>query len=283
MNNITTSQDLENAIFALNLMLAEYMACTYPELTDTVTAKVKIETEEPSYYGSSSIHNVDSLNSYLDSIHSFSDSEEKVLTMTDSESNPIDLDQCCSRQIQMNLPITLQTVNAYTVTEWCRLLGARNKGYMMMFEGQTTVLAAMGSTGLFDALVLRDEDDRELAIVSELMRDSSNGQLSNEVRGYMLDIAYRKGELGKCLQKFAEYIDKIKASTMSIDAIDRHCGELSSAASELFITSNGQPNYGRINTLRHNYGYSVRKGDSDSFGWLTGCVTVDRDRELTFS
>lgn len=42
-------------------------------------------------------------------------------------------------------------------------------------------------------------------------------------------------------------------------------------ANELLITSGGHPNFPAIKLLQE-YGFSVRKGEFDSFGWLTGVI-----------
>lgn len=51
---------------------------------------------------------------------------------------------------------------------------------------------------------------------------------------------------------------------------------------DYLITNGGQCNWENIWILRNN-GYSVFPGDSDSFGWLTGCVRKNDDfRILVF-
>jgi hypothetical protein len=53
-------------------------------------------------------------------------------------------------------------------------------------------------------------------------------------------------------------------------------------ANELLITSGGHPNFTAINLLQE-YGFSVRKGDHDSFGWLTGVICYpDSNKVLIF-
>lgn len=53
-------------------------------------------------------------------------------------------------------------------------------------------------------------------------------------------------------------------------------------ANELLITSGGHPNFTAINLLQE-YGFSVRKGDHDSFGWLTGVIYYpDSNKVLVF-
>ena len=49
--------------------------------------------------------------------------------------------------------------------------------------------------------------------------------------------------------------------------------ELDDLADDLFITSNGHPNYDAINMAKKE-GIYVFPGDKDSFGWLTGCVKL---------
>lgn len=49
--------------------------------------------------------------------------------------------------------------------------------------------------------------------------------------------------------------------------------ELDDLADDLFITSNGHPNYDAINMAKKE-GIAVFPGDKDSFGWLTGCVKL---------
>ena len=53
-------------------------------------------------------------------------------------------------------------------------------------------------------------------------------------------------------------------------------------ANGLLITSGGHPNFPAIKLLQE-YGFSVHKGDYDSFGWLTGVIYYpDSDKVLVF-
>lgn len=49
--------------------------------------------------------------------------------------------------------------------------------------------------------------------------------------------------------------------------------KLEDLADDLFITSNGRPNYDVINMAKKE-GIDVFPGEKDSFGWLTGCVKL---------
>ncbi len=50
--------------------------------------------------------------------------------------------------------------------------------------------------------------------------------------------------------------------------------EIDYAASEMFILEGGMPDYDKIQTLRDmsNGKYWIFPGETDSFGWLTGCI-----------
>lgn len=58
-------------------------------------------------------------------------------------------------------------------------------------------------------------------------------------------------------------------------------GELASEAdelaSEIFITNKGQPNFEVIMEFNRTHDFSVRPGETDSFGWLTGVIWFPDD------
>jgi hypothetical protein len=55
--------------------------------------------------------------------------------------------------------------------------------------------------------------------------------------------------------------------------------EVIALACERLITDNGNPNWDNINKLKE-YGYNVRRGDGDSFGWLTGIISKQNNDQI---
>ena len=53
--------------------------------------------------------------------------------------------------------------------------------------------------------------------------------------------------------------------------------EADELASELFITRDGQPNFGVIMEFNRTHDFKVRPGETDSFGWLTGTIWFPDD------
>jgi len=53
--------------------------------------------------------------------------------------------------------------------------------------------------------------------------------------------------------------------------------EADELASELFITTNGQPDYEVIIEFNKNNDFKIRAGETDSFGWLTGVIWFPDD------
>lgn len=60
----------------------------------------------------------------------------------------------------------------------------------------------------------------------------------------------------------------------TIDQIDYTC-------CSLFILGNGKCNWNNINKIRE-YGYEVRAGEEDSFGWLTGILEFPDGRQVVY-
>lgn len=60
----------------------------------------------------------------------------------------------------------------------------------------------------------------------------------------------------------------------TIDQIDYTC-------CSLFILGNGNCNWNNINKIRE-YGYEVRAGEEDSFGWLTGILEFPDGRQVVY-
>jgi hypothetical protein len=50
---------------------------------------------------------------------------------------------------------------------------------------------------------------------------------------------------------------------------------------EFIITDNGKCNYDNIKILE-NYGYTVSRGEYDSFGWLSGVITFPNNLMLIY-
>lgn len=61
------------------------------------------------------------------------------------------------------------------------------------------------------------------------------------------------------------------------DDLPQNIQNVVNAASEELITSDGYPNYENIGKLREN-GFTVIKGESDSFGWLSGVILTKKGK-----
>lgn len=55
--------------------------------------------------------------------------------------------------------------------------------------------------------------------------------------------------------------------------------KVESLACKYLISENGSCNWDNIKKLRDS-GYSVYRGDGDSFGWLVGCIRMSGDKRI---
>ena len=83
-----------------------------------------------------------------------------------------------------------------------------------------------------------------------------------------LDKLYSSSGVPSSCEDSAEYFD----SCALVDEAEGLC-------CQNLITSSGRCNWNNIKLLRR-CGYSVFAGESDSFGWLTGCVQKDGDPRI---
>lgn len=94
------------------------------------------------------------------------------------------------------------------------------------------------------------------------------------------------------MKKLIEAINKLKADASFPDEGDEQIyltdgaedelaeliQEISSEACGELISSGGTPNYGAMRELETATGCRVVKGESDSFGWLTGVIVTPKGR-----
>lgn len=66
---------------------------------------------------------------------------------------------------------------------------------------------------------------------------------------------------------WCDYLDWENLSEQDTDRLN----DIISAADELLVTDQGQPNWDNINLVR-KAGFDVHAGEKDSFGWLSGVI-----------